>query len=233
MVYFEAAFRSGLSSKDCGLTFWQLLVNPKCFCCFFFIRRSCYSKSCVWWLCYSCVATSVPECAKFKLSLSFSWLRFKLHFAVPDLNVAVVLMRGTLAFSEPARQRGRKPYNFDLLMYQLKTRKGWVVPELLFCVAEWKDRCKSAMFGTCLSNTSHCCSFVCQPGKAEAFHRSPCRNPPSLKTHKRPWHADQHRQKLGPQKLVRANWQHVETRRVALQTDAVHTIRSNTAWLTD
>lgn len=75
---------------------------------------------------------------------------------------------------------------------------GWkqATPELQFCAAEWKDWCKSAMFVTRLSNTSRCCSFVCQPGKEEAFHRSPCRNPPSLKTRRRPRHTDQRRQNL-------------------------------------
>lgn len=198
---------------------------------FFIITRSCHHKSSVWWLCYSCAPTSVPECAEFRPSFIFSWLRFKLHFAVPDLNVAVVLMRGTLAFSEPTRQIGgeKQPYKCDKLVYPLKPWKDWASPELRFCAVDQKDRCKSAMCGTCLSNTSHCCSFVCQPGKAEAFHRSLCRNPPSLKTHKRPWHTDQHRQQLGPQKLARANGQHVGTRRAASQTNVVHTTRSDTA----
>ena len=121
------------------------------------------------------MATSVPECAEFKLSFSFSWLRFKLHLAVPDLKVAVVLMRGTLAVSGPAGRTSRKP-----------TVNRGVVPELLFCVAERKDRCKSVMFSTCLSNASRCCSFVRQPSRAEAFHRSQCRNPQSLKRYMGP-----------------------------------------------
>lgn len=95
----------------CGLRFWLFLVNQ---------RTRCYSKSDV--CCYCCVATRVPESAEFKLCFRFSWLRFKLHLEVPDLNVAVVLMRGTMAFSEPVRERGREPYNFDLFIYQLKLR---------------------------------------------------------------------------------------------------------------
>lgn len=223
LVYFEAAFRSGLSSKAVALCSGSSLWTQRVF-------LTSQFQYCAWQHCYACcVATSVPEGAKFKLSLSFSWLLFKLHFEVPDLNVAVVLMRGTPAFSEPARQKCRKPHS--IMTHRLKTRNNWAVLELRFCVAERKDRCKSVMFCTCLSNASHCCSFVCQPGKAEAFRRSLCRNPPSLKTHKRPWHTDQHGQKLRPQKVVRANWQHVGTWSVALQSVAVHTTRSNTGWL--
>lgn len=125
---------------------------------------------------------AVPERAEFRLSLSFSWLRFKLHLAVPDLKVAVVLMRARLAISRPARQGDRK------YCYQVKTSKAWPTCScvtVFFGRAEKKKkrRCKSAMSCTCLSNMSHCCSFVRQPSRAEAFHRSLCRNPPSLKTH--------------------------------------------------
>lgn len=134
---------------------------------------------------------------------------------MPDLNVAVVWMRGMMAFSEPARQRGREPYNFDLFLYaETALLLRWKL-----CEAERKDRCESARLVTRLSKTGHCCFFVCQPGKAEAFRRSQCRNPPSLKTHKRPWHADQHRQKWRVQKSARANRQRVETRTVVAQTD--------------
>ncbi len=130
--------------------------------------------SCIWRQCYACCeATSVPECAELKLSFSFSWLRFKLHLAVPDLKVAVVLMRGTLVISWPARQKNRTSYIILIhLMYQLNTRAAWDVPVSLFWIAERKDRCKSVMFCTCLSNASRCCSFVRQPGRTEAFHRS-------------------------------------------------------------
>lgn len=93
----------------CGFRLWQFLVNQ---------RASCYFKADA---CYYCrVATPVPESAQFKLCFRFSWLRFKLHLEVPDLNVAVVLMRGTMAFSEPVRWGGREPYNFELFMYQLR-----------------------------------------------------------------------------------------------------------------
>lgn len=100
--------RSGLVIF-CSLRFWQFSVNQ---------RTSCYFKADV---CYYCrVVTSVPESAAFKPCFRFSWLRFKLHLEVPDLKVAVVLMRGTRAFSEPARWRGGEPYNFELCMYQLR-----------------------------------------------------------------------------------------------------------------
>lgn len=49
--------------------------------------------------------TSVPEWAAFRLSFSLSWLRFKLHFPVPDLKVAVVLIRRTLDISGPTVQK--------------------------------------------------------------------------------------------------------------------------------
>lgn len=125
--------------------------------------------------------------------------------------MAVVLMRGTLAISGPAGQRNRN----------ISTVNKGVVPELLFCVAERKDRCKSVMFCTCLSSASHCCSFVRQPSRAEAFHRSPCRNPPSLKNTqeavtRRP---TQTKVKATKAKSERANRQRVGTRRAALQTD--------------
>lgn len=90
---FTFGFQFTLKQRSCLFYFLKMVAGlgkAKPFTCFFFLSSHCQG-------------TSVPEWAEFKLSLSFSWLRFKLHFEVPDLNVAVVLMRGTLAFSEPAQ----------------------------------------------------------------------------------------------------------------------------------
>lgn len=79
------------------------------------------------------------------------------------------------------------------------------------------------MFCTCLSNASCCCSFVLQPGKAGAFHRSPCRNPPSLQTRKAMTHRPtQSKVKATKAKSEGANRRHVGTRKVS---------NSQTRWL--
>lgn len=94
----------------------QLSVNPKFFLTAKHKRASVLilvylsSKSGVWQL-FS-VITSVPERAEFTFSQSFSGLLFRLHFAVPDLKVAVVLIRETLCFPGPERQRNRKSFWF-------------------------------------------------------------------------------------------------------------------------
>lgn len=92
--------------------------------------RSCWA---------SVVGTSVPECAVFRVSFSLSWLRFKLHFPVPDLKVAVVLMRGTLDISGPTGRRSKgtktcckpkKNLYVDLSINQMKTKDACVVIEM-------------------------------------------------------------------------------------------------------
>ena len=88
-------------------------------------------------------------------------------------------MRGTPATSGPGTET-----NLVILIYfYINWRQGEPSCFLSygFVWQSGKDGCKSGMFCTCPSNTSHCCSFVRQPSRAKAFHRSPCRNPPSLK----------------------------------------------------
>lgn len=135
--FFEATFRSALSSLEAGSShktlnvFNQQHIKELQF-------HSCLAVHFFFFFGEVTGPNSVPESAELKLSHSLSRLRFRLHLAEPDLKVAVVLIRCKPAFSGPKGQSHRKHYHSYVFIHQQKqqTEAQDVLRLMFLCVTE-------------------------------------------------------------------------------------------------